>query len=120
MSEKHILVVDDSRLSRMMVKSIIAEHKPNWKVSEAASGDEALELFKDNQFDLAIIDFNMPGLDGLQLIEAIRKDHASIKLCMLTANIQDAIRQRAEALGASFTAKPITEDGITTILEGID
>ena len=62
-----ILVVDDSKLARMAVAKALSALHPDWTRVEAANADEALALAKTDSFDLAILDFNMPGRDGLQL-----------------------------------------------------
>lgn len=116
MSTKSILIVDDSRVSRMMVSAIIKNIHKDWTITEAASGDEAITKISELKPDIAIIDFNMPGIDGLQLAEQIKLHSPDTSITLLTANIQDSIRDKATAMGISFAGKPITEDKIAAIV----
>jgi CheY-like chemotaxis protein len=60
-----VLIVDDSKLARMaVVKALIALH-PDWPRLEAGSADEALERINQESPDIVLLDFNMPGRDGL-------------------------------------------------------
>ena len=59
-----VLVVDDSKLARMVVKSILAKTRSDWQIAEAANAREALDLLASNNVDVALIDFNMPDHDG--------------------------------------------------------
>ncbi len=58
---KTVLVVDDSKLSRMMINTIIKTNFPDWDVVEAVDGDTALGLAETNTIDMMTIDVNMPG-----------------------------------------------------------
>ncbi|BAI72917.1 two-component response regulator [Azospirillum sp. B510] len=111
-----ILVVDDSRLARNMVSSVIASLRPDWTIITASSGEEALEIIGEIPPVAAIVDYNMPGLDGLTLAERLTERFAGLPIGLLTANVQDALRRKAEALGVRFIAKPITSDKIRDFL----
>jgi len=118
MTNKTILVVDDSKVSRMMIKSQIAPAQPDWEILEAASGEEALEIVADNKsIDYFSIDLNMPGIDGLELIEKLQDDFPTKKMALLTANIQEDIFKRAMGLGAACFNKPITAKVMTEQME---
>jgi len=114
---KTILLVDDSRMSRMMIKAIVLDKKPDWQVIEASDGEAAIALTQNQTFDLATLDLTMPGMDGLELAEKLMQNHADATYALLTANIQDVVRQRALALGLKFIEKPITAEKIETFLE---
>jgi len=105
---KRVLVVDDSRVSRMMIRAIVLDKHPDWSVDEAANGDEALEKAKAAAYDLMTLDYNMPGMDGLELAGRLREQGSQAALALLTANIQDAIREKAAALAVRFVKKPVT------------
>ncbi|WP_042693175.1 response regulator [Azospirillum sp. B506] len=111
-----ILVVDDSRLARNMVSSVIASLRPDWTIVVAASGEEALEIVGDVPPVAAIVDYNMPGMDGLVLAERLKERFSGLPIGLLTANVQDALKRKAEALGIRFIAKPITSDKIRDFL----
>ena len=108
---KTFLVVDDSLVSRMMIKSIIEDIIPSCNIIEAANGKDALELVKTNEnIDIALIDYNMPGMTGLELIAELANMITIPKRALLTANIQDDVRNRAEQAGVTFINKPINVD----------
>lgn len=107
-----ILVVDDSRLARDMVSSVIASLKPEWTIVTAAGGDEALTKIEGQTPVAAIVDYNMPGMDGLTLAARLKELFPQAPVGILTANVQDALKKKAEALGCRFIAKPITTDKI--------
>ncbi len=113
---KTILVVDDSRLSRRIVASLITKPRPDWVIVEADGPLEALDKVKDIRIDGATIDFNMPDMDGLTLAEKLKEMLPGVKMALVTANIQDATRQRAEQVGCSFIAKPVSDAKIEDLI----
>jgi len=112
MPQNSILVIDDSRMSRMMLSTIIKDLHPDWIIEAAEDAEAALKLTKTKSFDMFTIDFNMPGINGLELAEKLKVDFPSAKMALLTANIQDSIRNKAEAVGVEFIAKPITVEKV--------
>jgi CheY-like chemotaxis protein len=113
-----VLIVDDSKLARIVVGKTIAGLQPEWTKLEAGNADEALALIAEGGIDLAILDYNMPGRNGLELDEAIRATHADMPIALATANVQDEIVAQARVLNATFIPKPITEDGLRGFLTG--
>ncbi|MES9883494.1 MAG: response regulator [Sedimenticola sp.] len=119
MSEmKNVLVVDDSMVARMMVKEIIRREFPSWRVIEAKDSREALRLAADLPLDIMVVDYNMEGLDGLELCKQLKVKFPNIQGALLTANIQDVLRQRAEEGGLMFINKPVNPDLIIAFLKG--
>lgn len=113
-----IMVVDDSKLARIVAGKAIAALRPDWIRVEASNAEEALQLVGDQQIDVAVLDFNMPGRDGLDLAADLRKSHPTMPIAIITANIQDEVISRARAVNATFVSKPLTEDGMSGFLEG--
>lgn len=107
-----VLIVDDSRLARDMVSSVVKSLHPDWAVVVAPSGDEALAAVAAQAPDVAILDYNMPGMDGLTLAGHLRERFPGLPMGFLTANVQETLRKKAEALGCRFIPKPITSDKI--------
>jgi CheY-like chemotaxis protein len=114
----NVLIVDDSKLARIVIGKAIAALHPDWTRVEASNADEAVALMQRGGVDLAILDFNMPGHNGLDLAEMLRADHPELPIALATANVQDELIARARAIGAAFIAKPITEDAIKGFLSG--
>lgn len=111
-----ILVVDDSRASRMLIKAVLLDLMPGADIAEAANADEALVAFSNNVPDLAVLDMNMPGRTGLELAEEINNLYPGSLMAMLTANIQDSTKADAEKLGVHFFKKPVNERVIKEIV----
>lgn len=103
-----ILIVDDSSVSRMMIRGRVAGLQPEWDVIEAANGDDAIALVASEQPDFLTMDVNMPGMSGFDAVERIRQVNQKVKIAILTANIQASSRERAEQLGVFFVQKPAT------------
>lgn len=112
-----VLVVDDSKLARIVVGKALSALQPDWTRVEAGNADEALKAVEQG-VDVAIIDYNMPGKDGLSLAEDLRARFPNMPIALATANIQDEVIARARAANATFIAKPITEDGMRGFLSG--
>lgn len=104
-----LLIVDDSSVSRMMIRGRLAAMQPDWEVVEAASGDEAVAAVPTVRPDFITMDVNMPGINGFEAAEKIRAIDPAIKIVILTANIQGSSRDKAQNLSARFVQKPVTQ-----------
>jgi CheY-like chemotaxis protein len=111
-----VLVVDDSRISRMLSRQFLAQKQPSWTIAEAASGEEAIARLDGLTPDLVLLDLNMPGMGGLAAVDKIQAKCPTARITLLTANVQDAIQDKAKTLGIGFAAKPITEERIDQII----
>jgi len=107
-----VLVVDDSKLARMAVGKALKAVQPDWSRVEAANAEEALALVKSDAFDMAIIDFNMPGRDGLQLAAEMLGLRPGMPLAVISANHQIEVVTRAKEVGATFLQKPLAEKAL--------
>jgi len=113
-----VLVVDDSKLARMVMASAFRRIRPDWSLIETPNADEALASVSKGAVDIALIDFNMPGTDGLELIAKIRKSYPGMPVAVVSANVQDEIIGRARQLDAGFIAKPLTDEALEAFLSG--
>lgn len=113
-----VLVVDDSKLARIVVGKALAQLQPEWRKIEANGAAQALELFNEQGADIALIDFNMPDCDGLELAADLHELSPTMPIAIITANIQDEIIARAREVGAAFIGKPITPEGLQPFLSG--
>jgi CheY-like chemotaxis protein len=112
------LTVDDSKLARMMMASAFRRIRPEWQLLEAANADDALDAISAGSVDIALVDLNMPGTDGLALVAKIREKHPSMPVAVVSANIQEEIIARVRELDAAFVAKPLTDDALGAFLSG--
>ena len=115
-----ILVVDDSKLARMAVAKAFSTVRPEWVRVEASNAEEALALAAASQFDLALLDFNMPNRDGLHLAADLKAAQPNVVLAVISANHQREVVERARAIGATFLAKPLTEQGLRDFLTEVE
>jgi len=113
-----VLIVDDSKLARIVLGKAISALQPDWIRLEAGNADEAIAAFDAQAIDVAILDYNMPGRDGLALAEELRARFPAMPIAVATANVQDEIIARARAVNATFIPKPVNEDGMRGFLSG--
>jgi CheY-like chemotaxis protein len=113
-----VLIVDDSKLARMVMASAFRRIRPDWTLVETANADEALAAVAEGTVDIALIDFNMPRVDGLELVASIRKTHPAMPVAVVSANVQNEIIGRARELNAGFIPKPLTDDALAAFLSG--
>ncbi|MCC9620667.1 response regulator [Thalassospira sp. MA62] len=109
---RSVLLVDDSKFARLLVKAFISSNFTDWKIDEADDAITALEMVETESYDYMLIDFNMPGMNGIELSAQLRPRFPDVTIALLTANIQSDIQQQAAALGLDFLAKPPTEEKI--------
>jgi two-component system chemotaxis response regulator CheY len=109
-----VLVVDDSRAIRRILSSMLTEI--GFAVAEASHGREALDHLQTHvDTDLVLVDWNMPEMNGLELVQAVRKDarFASIPLMMVTTETEMTQMVRALEAGAQeYVMKPFTKEVI--------
>jgi two-component system chemotaxis response regulator CheY len=110
-----VLVVDDSLTTRGFVRSALEGETELGEVEvvEAVSGFDALRLLPRGSYDLVITDINMPNINGLELVQFIRKSerHRSLPVVLISTQSSDRDRQRGLALGANaYLAKPFTAE----------
>jgi CheY-like chemotaxis protein len=113
-----VLIVDDSKLARIVAWKTISALQPEWHRAEAANAAEAIERLATGAVDLALLDYNMPGKNGLELAAELRAMRPSMPIAIITANVQDEIIARVRALNASFVSKPVTEDALRGFISG--
>ncbi len=113
---RKILVVDDDMDLRTSVVSALAE-EGEYQVDQASDGEEAVNRVKANQYDLILMDVNMPRLSGIEALKEIKTHDPSIMVIMLTAfsNIRDAVE--ATRLGAfNYLEKPVKSDNLVYMI----
>jgi CheY-like chemotaxis protein len=115
-----ILIVDDSKLARMAAAKTISALRPDWTRVEASGADEALALVKQSAADLVLLDFNMPGRDGLSLMAELQEIRPDLPVAVVSANHQEEIVNRAHELGATFLPKPLTPQALSEYLAGAE
>jgi signal transduction histidine kinase/ActR/RegA family two-component response regulator len=121
---KRVLLVDDNAINRRVVQMFLAPYGP--EVAEAANGREALDRLGQDEFDVVLMDVNMPVMDGVEAVRSLRacgKPWADIPAIMLTADAMQGDRERYLSAGADgYVSKPIDQrellTAITSALQG--
>jgi CheY-like chemotaxis protein len=112
-----VLVVDDSRTMRSIVKKILAATRFSLDVAEAEEGAGALARLRSGRFDIIFLDYNMPGLSGLDTLAEIKRDHPGLEVVMITSTQDEGMASRAHAAGAAaFLKKPFFPADIDAVL----
>jgi two-component system chemotaxis response regulator CheY len=118
-----VLVVDDSKAMRMIVKRQLTQIEDigPLEVAEAGSGVEALEWVATNGApDLILSDWNMPEMDGIDLLRALRGDGHTMTFGFVTSESQPAMKEEAAESGAQFfITKPFASDTFRQVLETV-
>ncbi len=107
-----ILIVDDSKAMRMIVKRTLRQAGfGGHDVAEATNGAEALGQIQDARPDLVLCDWNMPEMNGIELLESLNRENIRLKFGFVTSEGTAEMRQRAAEAGALFLiSKPFTSD----------
>ena len=113
------LVVDDSRAIRVILTQMLKAL--GYQPAEARHGREAyLYLQANPDTTLALIDWNMPEMNGLQLLQELKKQGSAIKFGFVTSEGSAEMRQQATENGALFlVSKPFTVEAFQTALDGV-
>jgi two-component system, chemotaxis family, chemotaxis protein CheY len=115
-----ILTVDDSASVRWTIK--IALTGEGYDVAEACDGEEGLRNAESGRFDLIITDLNMPVMNGLAMIQALRKipAQAGMPILFLTTESDGGLKAEAKAAGATgWMTKPFDPDNLIKLVKKI-
>jgi DNA-binding response OmpR family regulator len=101
-----VLVVDDEE---DFLKALVTRLElRGMDVRGVTSGDEALETLAERSFDVVVLDIKMPGLDGIDVLRAIRREHAGTAVLVLTGHASQELSDEGRSLGAfDYLIKPV-------------
>jgi CheY-like chemotaxis protein len=115
----HVLVVDDSSVDRRLVCELL-RRQSRWTVEDAANGVEALARMKGSSPDLVLTDLNMPVMDGLELVHAIRQHHPGVPVILITAYGSETLATEALKRGAaSYVPKSQLAERLVDTMEEV-
>ena len=120
MSHK-VLIVEDSATMRQLI-GFALKRIQSIEITEAQDGMDGLKKISSDKFDLALIDINMPLLDGLKLVKLIRSDPRckDIPIAMITTEGSREDRERALSLGANeYLTKPIQQNEVVRVARAL-
>ena len=105
-----ILIVDDHPIVRAGLRRLLAG-EPEYQVQEAASGREALAVFREYQPELVMLDLSMPGIGGLEVIGRLRTENPAVRVLVLSMHREPIYARRALQAGAAgFMSKNAPAD----------
>lgn len=113
-----ILVVDDSIFLRKRIRQVLQPE--GYTLVEANNGLSALAEIEKREFACILTDLVMPDLDGFGLLAELQKRRLRTPVVVLTADVQNATREKCQLLGAAaFVTKPVNPDALRSALSGI-
>ena len=119
---KKILIVDDSKVQLMMMKNIMETVFSNYEIHSFHSPAEVLDFVANGnvEFEISFIDYNMEGMTGVELVEKLISINKQIiklnQATLLSANIQEAVQNKARDIGIDFIAKPINKEKLLSFI----
>jgi two-component system, chemotaxis family, chemotaxis protein CheY len=120
MGEK-ILIVDDSESMRKILSTIL--ESVGYDIERAEDGREALDVLQGNHsFDLILTDLNVPRMDGISLIGAVRTSdrYSTLPILMLTTESHELSKARARSAGATgWIVKPFVKDKLLLVIDKV-
>lgn len=103
----NILLIEDEGAIRRVLSKILSEESKDYNVVEAVDGLEGIELIKDNDYDLVLCDIKMPKMDGVEVLEAIKKIKPEIPIVMISGHGDLDTAVNTMRLGAfDYISKP--------------
>lgn len=98
-----LLLVDDSADILFTFATVL--RRDGWQVETAASGEDALAQFDPARHAVLVVDYSMPGMDGLELVTRLRERGGDVPVVLFSAYLDDTVTARAEELGLTVMAK---------------
>lgn len=122
----NLLVVDDQQMDRIAVRRALVAAQLKHQVTEAAGGEEALRLLRENAVPserrMVLLDMDMPGMHGLDFLRAVRKDETltATPVLVLAASASEETRRQAHELNcAGYFVKPLEFEALTQLMHTI-
>jgi CheY-like chemotaxis protein len=113
-----VLIVDDSGTMRRIVRNIQVATTFPLEIAEAAEGGAALERLREENFDIIVLDYNIPGLNGLETLAEIKREHPQLEVVMISATQDETLAARVLAGGAAaFLKKPFFPPDVDAVLQ---
>jgi DNA-binding NarL/FixJ family response regulator len=115
-----ILITDDHELIRRGLRGLLLDEYPAARIVEAASATQALEAIEGIDCDLALVDINLPGRDGLELLKDLKRLYPSLPVLMVSAHTEEEFAIRALKLGAAgYVSKQSAADVLVSAVKKV-
>jgi CheY-like chemotaxis protein len=113
-----VLIVDDSGTMRSLVRKVLSASRFALDIEEAAEGIVALDQLDNERYDLVLLEYSMPDVDGVEILSEIKRRAPNVSVVIMTTGVSDDVIERAQAAGAlAFLKKPFYPADIDTVLE---
>ncbi len=111
----NVLVLDDDQDTRNLLLDVVSRH--GQEVVLAASAEEALELLPFWTFQVALLDHNLPGIEGLVVGEFFRRNNPDMMIALVTGEVDTRLEKRTRDLGIRFIRKPFAIAEVVSLLD---
>lgn len=122
MEDQHlrILIADDHEVVRRGLRGLLLDYFPNAEVVGAGSAREALDLLGTAKWDLAIVDINLPGRSGFELLEDLKRIQPALPVLIVSAHLEEEFALRALKLGAAgYVSKQSAADVLVAAVKKV-
>jgi DNA-binding response OmpR family regulator len=118
MNKKILIVEDDIVFCKLLTRFLT---KNNFEVMDAQNGKDALELVNLNFFELAILDYRLPDMTGIEILKKVKEKNPSSRVLLITRYGDQDVAVKALDSGAdAFISKPINPDELLQVIQGFD
>lgn len=112
-----VLFIDDEPMILKMAGFILK--KGGYECVTAGSGEEGIRLCKESCPEMIFIDVEMPGMNGFETLEELKKSSVNARICMMSGTINEEVMRKARALGAvGIIEKPLNAQVVYSMIEG--
>ena len=117
-NKPRILIVEDGEAQRFVLKGFLI--REGYLVGEAENGTEAIQCVMDNHFDIVLLDYKMPGMNGMEVLKEIKRINPAIHVVIISAygNMEHAAKAM-EAGACYYITKPVELDKLLMLLDHI-
>ncbi|HAR63591.1 MAG TPA: hypothetical protein DCS13_09025 [Candidatus Margulisbacteria bacterium] len=113
-----LLIIDDDEMVRSTLRYFLQN---NYEVYEAGNGKEGLEVLAREKISLVLLDYHMPGMNGIETLLLIKRDHPGVQVCMMSAEHTPYFREYALSYGSyDFIRKPFDLDEVKAVLKNME
>lgn len=118
MNTKKILIVDDEAVIRHMISLVLNSSGKKFEITEADSGDEALSILKEREFHLILVDFVMPGMSGIDLINTVKESGITVAAILMSGTFDKEREKDLNEKGFTTISKPFNPGGLQAAVFG--
>ncbi|WP_304516781.1 response regulator [Cecembia rubra] len=118
MDKKILIVEDDVVFCKLLTRFL---RKNGFEVMDAQSGKDALELLNLNKFELAVLDYRLPDMTGIEILKEVKRKNPKSKIILITRYGDQDVASKAIDSGAdAFISKPINPDELLQVILGFE